>query len=163
MDRPQHDTTGRDESSAARERPTKGAWRIIAVLLVLATVLGVLMFRNLMESERYLAQSWHEIGELGTGMSVDGCVDAVLNWSQRCEAMKGLCDLSVTGMMARCLEGQDRRAYCSDVGIRMYDTRYGVAECTRRELESRHERSVCAASYRAVDGHCRVVTRDETL
>lgn len=163
MDRPQHDNPSPDDPSVPYVRPTRGAWRIIAVLLTLAVVLGLLVFRNLMASERYLVESWHEMGELGTTASVEGCVDGVLAWSQDCEAMKGLCDVSVTGMMVRCLEGQDRRSYCRENGTRMRDTRFGVAECDQRELESRHERAVCAASYRAVDGHCRLIIGDETL
>ena len=137
--------------------------RIAVLLLAAAAVLGVLVFRNLVVSESYLRGVWHEIGERGATLSVEGCVDEVIRFSDECEAIKGLCDVTVTGMMARCLGSGDRVAYCEDVGNRTRDTRFGVAECSARQLPSRHERTVCAASYRAIDGHCRQLQRDEVL
>jgi hypothetical protein len=162
MDRPEHHAQS-IASEPDATRSTRGAWRIVVVLLLLAAVLGVVVFRNLVTSERYLAQVWHQMGDRGTALSVEGCVDEVLGWSDRCEAIKGLCDLAVTGMMVRCLEGQDRRDYCFSEAPRMQTTHFGVPECEARHLESRHDQAVCAATYRAVDGHCRLIIRDEAL
>jgi hypothetical protein len=144
-------------------RSARGAWRIVVVLLLLAAVLGVVVFRNLVTSERYLSQVWHDMAERGTELTVEGCVDAILAWNHECEAMKGLCDLSVTGMMVSCLQGGDRRSYCAAEGSRMQTTHFGVSECSGRALSTRHEKAVCAASYRAVGGHCRQLILSEAL
>lgn len=135
------------------------AYLVVGIVLALSTVMAIVVAFRLRQSERHLTEVQREMTEAGAELDVVGCVDAVVEWFDDCEAMSGLCDQSIMRMMGACLSGRDRAAYCADVGDTA-TTHFGNDECREREL-SRHDRKACALSYRAIDAHCQQIRQGD--
>ncbi|GMV42713.1 MAG: hypothetical protein AMXMBFR64_44290 [Myxococcales bacterium] len=140
------------KAHAARRR-TRAALIVVASMAALVGV-GLVIVSRYEASERAVAQGVEELGERGRTLDAEGCVDAVLDWSDRCAGMKSLCDASVPRVMGACLAAQDRRAWCASLGDRTSDTHFGYRECAERGVKGAAKKK-CAMTYRAIDSYCK--------
>jgi hypothetical protein len=140
------------EQARTVEGSGHGAGKVLALLFGLATLLGVIAYWRFTRSDRYLQRTLKAIVQRGPSLSPEQCVDEVLVWSRRCQAMKSLCDASVPRMMEGCLWGADRRPFCGRLGDRVMATQFGFAECRARGRDRRDK--TCALAYRTLADHC---------
>ena len=149
-------TTPQDQGAPAPAAPRISAGWIVGALFAASFAIGVVAYARYVSSEKALTADLAAIADKGKALSVEQCVDEVLAWHARCEAMKSLCDLSIPRMMFECLKAQDRAPYCDGLTRTTEETTFGVAECKARGAYSeRTTRNVCATAYRSIDAHCR--------
>lgn len=144
----------RAAGASGEERRSSGLWLVLA-LFVLSAGLGVTAFWRYTRSDRFIQRSLAQVQERGPALSAEGCVDEVLAWSRRCEAMKGLCQGAIPRLVETCLAGADRRAYCASLGETHRSTRFGVKQCEARVRRGDREgKKVCGLGYRAISAYC---------
>jgi len=147
------------EKSAADVRSEKSGLWVIVVIFAVSTAIAVFAAWRFSTSERDLKAAHQVFEEKGAELTVDECVDDVLDWREECTAMKSLCDSNVERMMAACLGARDRMAYCSSIGEAIGDAHFAAAACREHGLD-RSERGPwkhCGMAYRAIDLHCRTL------
>ena len=99
-------------------------------------------------------------------MTVDSCVDWVLDWGLACEGLNTMCSSHGHRLLRACLESGDRVAYCTDAGPAVDATRFGYHDCEKRRAslagryEKRSSKKVCAGLYRDIADYCKAT---ETL
>ena len=125
------------------KRGSRSLWIVLLVVFVFSSVLGVMAFQRYRASEKYIKRSMGELEAKGKALSVEGCVDWVLAWHKRCEAMAGLCQAAVTRLMGVCLRAQPRQAYCGGLKRSTTATDFGYDECKARGVK-RHAKKACA-------------------
>ena len=138
-------------------RARHAGWLVVGLTLLGSLVLGVAFFFVLARSERHLSEVRAEMLAAGKTLDVPGCVDHVLAWRARCEAISPLCDQSVDPFIDTCLLGQDRRAFCTEAlaGRGVGSTAFEYEKCTAlgHERGSKQWRD-CATAWRTVAVHC---------
>ncbi len=134
---------------------------LLASLLLLACGIGVLVFREYRTSERYIVESLRAAHQRGATLSVEQCVDHVVAWAPRCQAMRKMCEWSAARMTHACLVAQDRRPYCEALTVSTSDRRFGYQECRTRGATRGARKKACASAYGRVASHCRWLRRDQ--
>lgn len=143
----------------------------VRVLVVIGVVLTILMIvfgrqtaKGYDEFEAYRAATLEDPANpppwQAEALDVDGCVDAVLDWIEACPGVSSWCEGSLPDVTNKCLDTQDRTAYCESVGDAVLTTRFGFEECSARydQIEGRYTRRYakkhCALIYRVIAGRC---------
>ncbi len=145
---------------------------VVGAILAGSAVLAVIFAVLLMNSEQELWEAQVAIQEKGRTLSVDGCVDEVMDFAAGCTALASLCETTVDPMITTCLEGQDRKAYCSGLKRWTGTTGFEFAQCDERGVQAikpakgfwdrmlfgggrqTPQRKTCAAAYRQVADFC---------
>ena len=97
-----------------------------------------------------------EIEAKGKTLDVEGCIDATLEWRQKCAANKVMCDNAIPLAMYHCLEQQDRQEQCMIIDEDMAKGTWLMEHCRERGSECKvMKKCPCAAAYRALDSFCR--------
>ncbi len=124
---------------------------------VLIVVLGVAAYWRYTVSENHFAKTLAQMDRQGQTLSVEGCIDAVLSWHERCEANKPLCDNGVPQVMTHCLIAQDRTQACEQLDKEASASAQWVyLTCFERQTPCRSKKHCpCADAYRALDSFCR--------
>lgn len=136
-----------------------GAYRVVALLAVVAVVTGGFAFWRYRTSEQHILSQLDAFRAQGKQLTVEQCVDEVVDWSRRCAAMLSMCQASGSRMMVACLMARDRTAYCQSTTIATGDTHFGYKECQARNATKGLPKKICATAYRVVDVHCRYLER----
>lgn len=145
-------TTG-DDLIDVRER-NRTSTRVVLALIIASVIIGVVAFWRYRMSETALTQARLDIARKGAALTPEQCVETVVEWARRCEAMKTLCDASMPRMTKVCLEAADRAEYCARVGHdAMAASSFGYDDCERLGGD-RNAMKACALSYRAIANHC---------
>lgn len=98
-------------------------------------------------------------------LTVDQCVDEVLDWVEDCPGVSSWCQGALPDVMGACFDTQDRSGYCAEVGDAVLTTRFGFEQCAERydKIEGhytrRYAKKHCALLYRTIAGRCQS-TRD---
>lgn len=150
-----------ENSPETAESPRRGGLWVVGLLLAIATVLAIFASYRFSASERYLTGVHEAFVQRGQTLSVDQCVDEVLDWRSQCEAMKSLCDSNVERMMDACLNGQDRSAWCGDAGDAFGDSHFAATACSAHGIDrsDRGPWKFCGMAYRSIDMHCRTLRK----
>ncbi|MCB9555428.1 MAG: hypothetical protein H6707_04940 [Deltaproteobacteria bacterium] len=135
------------------DRSGKAVGWIIGTTLLLAVLLGVWLFGRYRQSEQHILLSLREFADRGKALSAEGCVGAVIDWSRRCRALESICLSSAPRLVGACLQGRERRRYCS--GRSGFETHQSFRRCTQRGARQGLAKKVCASAYRTIDGFCR--------
>ncbi len=132
-------------------------WKwVVGGLGVGSVAIGIFLYSQYARSERVLMRDLDTIRDQGRALTPEGCIDAVLGWWKGCEAMSGLCDMSVPRMMMTCLQAADRSAYCSAHPSDTTAATFGKQQCKDKGFTStKQQRATCAFCYRSVDYHCK--------
>jgi hypothetical protein len=133
---------------------------VLTLLFSLASVLGVLAYRNYVLTERHFREVIAHMDEVGADASVEECVTEVLQWYRSCEGIVELCSHAVPKMMTHCLKAQDRDAYCDGLDLASAKAQWVYEKCADHDGEDqcagKHKRKcACANAFRAVDSFCR--------
>jgi hypothetical protein len=155
-----------------RGRRSHAGYAVVGVILFGSLVLGAVFAVRLMRSEERLWAAQVAMQAEGGALTVDGCVDRVMEWRAGCDALEALCDETVDPMIDTCMQGRDRKDYCSTVVEWTGNTGFEFAQCDRRGVQAikpakgfwdrmlfgggrqTPERKTCAKSYRAVAVYC---------
>ncbi|MCA9658916.1 MAG: hypothetical protein KC486_11280 [Myxococcales bacterium] len=144
----------REPESAGWQGPSLGMILGIAGVVILA--MGIFTFWRYSESEKWVQQSLVEIEAKGKTLDVEGCIDATLEWRQKCAANKVMCDNAIPLAMYHCLEQQDRQEQCMIIDEDMAKGTWLMEHCRERGSECKvMKKCPCAAAYRALDSFCR--------
>jgi hypothetical protein len=143
-------------------QPDRWGRRILISVIVLSLMLAIHLANIYGKSAEHLSQVTDEIATRGEELSTAECLDEVLGWLTRCEAISSLCDQSVSRMMGICLSAQNRITYCEGLGPESGDTGFGNDDCRGRELNRAGKRA-CGAAYRAIHVHCVELKAAEAL
>lgn len=129
---------------------------VLGTIVTLVVVLGIVAYWRYTVSERHFAETFAEFDRLAPTVDAEGCVTAVLEWHERCEANKPLCDNGVVRVMSHCLPGRDRSEYCETLDLSSSKAQWVWNKCVDRGTPCRERRSCpCADAYRAIDSFCR--------
>lgn len=142
-----------DPKTQDQQKKRHNGFRVLAVVMLLAALIGVMAYWRFIVSDRHLRADLEAMAERGAQLTAEQCVDATLSWAAGCQAMKSLCDASAQLIAHRCLDGRDRSTYCAGLGEAIYDTKFGYKECQARGV-TRTTKKTCAAAYRAIAAHC---------
>jgi hypothetical protein len=130
---------------------------VLVSMSAVAIFMGVLAYYRYITSEKSIMQGMAEMEREGVALDGEGCVNLVLDWHKRCEALNVMCNDAVKIAMYHCLEARDRSVDCGalkpDVVSRGQWV-FGV--CKERGTECRiRKQCPCADAYRALDSFCR--------
>lgn len=144
---------------ASSEATSQGVWglRLVAGLLFCSVIGAAVAFWQFQRSERYVADALQDMRREGKLLSVEQCVDRVVDRSGRCEAMLSICESTSPRLMHACLEARDRTAYCGTLTTSTADTRFGFKACTARGARKGLPKKACASAYRTIDAYCREI------
>ena len=119
-------------------------------------VLGVFAYYRYAQSERHFKVAQAKIDAVAPHLTVEECVDLVINWHASCSANKPLCDHGVPRMMTHCLVGRDRTEACANLDLSSSEAKWVFRHCEERQTPCvDRKRCPCADSFRALDSFCR--------
>lgn len=149
--------------SPEEEKARSRGLRIVVIsLLLVATTLGTLLFRNYSRFLGYVNDTLEEREEpfpweQFEHTPIEACVDASMQWAAECVGIKTLCDEYVTKYMLECLKSEPRRSYCAEFTFEdTASTKFGAEECTARGVRRNVDKEACSKTYRAIDSWCQV-------
>ena len=126
----------------------------LATLLVIP--MGFLAYYRYVQSENHFKEATAEMARRGPDLDVEGCVTAVLEWHEACQANKPLCDHGVPMIMTQCLSGRDRAATCDGLDLSSAKAQWVFSSCKDRGTPCKsRKKCACADAYRALDSFCR--------
>lgn len=118
--------------------------------------MGVAGYRQLVHSRDHFAETTKMMSELGKTLDTEGCIGAVLEWHDECEANKPLCDNGVPMVMTHCLMGRDRSDTCENLDLSSAKAKWVFDQCDARGTPCTDRKTcACASAYRAIDSFCR--------
>lgn len=94
------------------------------------------------------------------------CVAWGIDWEENCPGTKEFCKGAVSSVVGRCVETQDRAAYCEGLDKAWMTTGFGYHDCEAKleplpedaKTQRKRREKACAAGYRSVANHCRDLT-----
>jgi len=132
---------------------------VLGALAVISVGVGVAGYHRYASSERWVAQGIAHMQEVGADLSVEGCIDAAMQWHHDCDvegANAAVCQQAVGITMFHCLAGADRAAECEPFAAPEGSEKWVYARCEARGMRCINKREcACAQAYRAVDSFCR--------
>ena len=137
-------------------RSGKGAAILIGSIMVLAIVLGVVAYWRFTLSQQHIRANFHRLDKHGATLDAEGCVTAVLDWHDHCDAIDTLCDHAVPMAMEHCLRASDRSKDCAALGETARD-QWTYEKCKARGIIKGRSSVVnaCTDAYRALAQFCR--------
>ncbi len=135
-----------------RSRLRVTAW--VLGVLGLCSALSVRFAGNYTASRKHLDGVFAQLQEQAPRLSLSGCVDALLDWSSRCEASSDLCVAAQPDLFQVCFQGNDRRQECTDRGLIQYNPKLGVEDCRARGVKGTAKK-LCSGIYRSLGEQCR--------
>ena len=133
----------------------KLSW-VLGGVALLATLMGVIGWRQLVHSRDHFAEATKMMDRLGKELDTEGCVTAVLQWHADCAANKPLCDNGVPQVMTHCLLGRDRSETCTSLDLSSAKAQLVFDRCEERGSGCNNRKTcACASAYRTLDSFCR--------
>jgi hypothetical protein len=130
---------------------------VLIGLSLVAVSMGVFSYYRYVTSERAIMAGMAELEARGAELDSEGCINVVLDWHSRCDALSMMCNDAVKIAMYHCLESRDRKADCGQLKpdvVSKGQWVFGV--CKDRGTECRRRKQCpCADAYRALDSFCR--------
>ncbi len=155
-----------------RGRSSHVGYLVVGAIGLGSVILAVIFALRLMASEEELWAAQVRMQQDGGQLTVDECVDRVMEWRSGCSALEALCDQTVDPMVDTCMAGRDRKEYCSTVVEWTGSTGFEFGQCDERGVQAikpakgfwdrmlfgggrqTPQRKACAKSYRAVAVYC---------
>jgi len=130
---------------------------VLMLLSLVAVAMGMFSYYRYITSEKAIMAGMAELERAGAELDSEGCVDVVLDWHKRCDALSVMCNDAVKIAMYHCLESRDRHADCGKLEpdvVSKGQWVFGVCKARGTECRRRKE-CPCADAYRALDSFCR--------
>jgi hypothetical protein len=152
-------------SEGGEARPRFGAilLGIGVVLVLLSVIFGASTLRSRAAFDAYKRATLTDATPIWEreALTVDACVEHTVVWAMACPGLESWCANEAPQLTRRCLEREDRDAYCATVGDAIASTSFGYHQCAalREEVDGKYakrsHKKFCAAGYRAVAELCR--------
>jgi len=137
----------------------RSAWIVIGGALLLGTVLSVfVVYPNLKQSAAAIADEMHTLDRIGADLTVEQCVEHVIDWYQRCDVMPSMCLQEVPKAVAHCLRAKDRAAECAPYVALPPTSQWTFHRCAEHGIDKSSKRELtksCTAAWRALDQYCK--------
>ncbi|MBK8482680.1 MAG: hypothetical protein IPL40_16200 [Proteobacteria bacterium] len=144
------------EMAVAQREPGDRSLRwLLATIGLLSILLGGFSYWRYRQAEVELRAALVTLGQRGTQVSAEGCIDAALQWTQHCSALLDLCDASVSRVVNACLRATDRSADCRALGQTIEDPRVVFRRCAKHGAHGRRGNKNCVEAYRMLAASCR--------
>lgn len=132
---------------------------VLGSAAALSVLFGVLAYKRYAQSEAYISESRKVLEEKGASLDAEGCIDAVIDWHEGCEANdtnQAVCTHAVKIEMFHCLKGRDRSETCEDYSEMPDKGKWVYKACEDRDMRCLNKRECpCAEAYRALESFCR--------
>ena len=151
---PEHNT---EENSTPKKKKDMGM-RVVGGLFILSLVLGILVFRNYMQSEKLVTTDLNYLKLKAPSLTIEQCAQNNMSWYLKCDAMEEICDDTVTRMMKVCLVLGDKSAQCSAYGKEIYGYNFGAAQC-KPYFKKRNQKKACADTWQTIADYCKSVQK----
>jgi len=134
--------------------------RVVLACLALSTAVGVWAYSRYTDSEKILTRAAEDFKHRPAVLSLQDCLDEVIQWESSCPAMLTLCDHYAPKLFESCLQSQtlaQRQQDCAKiVGNGLKDAHFGYEPCLQRKL-SRRLTKICTTLYMVSDNSCRAL------
>jgi hypothetical protein len=127
-------------------------------LFVLAAVLGVVVFKNYMESEKTVILALNQIKQEAPSLTIEQCAQKNMDWYVHCNAMQQICDDTVPRMMKVCLVLGDKVNQCSAYGDAVLGYNFGAEQC-KPYFKNRNHKKACADTWQTIADFCKSVNK----
>lgn len=143
----------------AAERQRGGAdpalrW-VLGAIAAASLLLGGFSYARYRQAEVELRGALVNLRQQGAQLDAEGCIEAGLQWTRRCNALLDLCNASVSRVVNACLQARDRRAECRSFGRSLEDARVVFRRCAKHGAEGRRGHKNCVEAYRMLAATCR--------
>ncbi|MES2614267.1 MAG: hypothetical protein V4591_02510 [Bdellovibrionota bacterium] len=127
-------------------------------LFVLAAVLGWVVFRNYIQSEKSVTAALSQIKIDAPNLTIEQCAQKNIEWYLHCDAMQQICDDTVSRMMKVCLVLGDKASQCSVYGNEVLGYNFGAEQC-KPYFKNRNQKKACADTWQAIADFCKAVAK----
>ena len=127
---------------------------IIVSLFGLAVILGGLVFVNYISSVKQVTHALSETQSMASRLSIEGCAKHNIEWYKGCNAMKQICDDTVSRMIKVCLVNGDKSSQCSKYSDKVNGYNFGYEEC-QPYLSNKNMKRACADTWQAIADYCK--------
>ena len=143
------------------ERSARGAYILLAALIITGSLLGVLAYSSFKKSDAVLAEKVAELETSGQSLTAIECIGDVLLWFDECQktAIPELCLKGIEKTVEVCLAAQDRYAECDSFKDEFPDGRWAFDKCREHDINRGSPRVLkksCVAAYRTLFEYCRL-------
>lgn len=127
---------------------------VVISIFVLASVVGFVVFKNYIRSEKAVTLALTQLQEAAPRYSIEECAQKNMDWYLHCDSMQQICDDTVTRMMKICLVNGDKSALCSIYGKEIYGYNFGYKQC-QPYFKNRSHKKACADTWQTVADFCK--------
>jgi hypothetical protein len=140
----------------------KGDWGIpfIIGLFVLATILGIVVFRSYVDSAKQVAKDYSQTEQISPSLTITECAQHNIEWFAHCDIMSQMCNETVSRLMKVCLMNGEKAPQCAAFGDSIYGYNFGAQECSPYFKDRRMKRA-CADTWQTVADYCKAVKKSE--
>lgn len=131
-----------------------GGMGVLLGLLALSAVLGVVVFFQYIRSEKIVTEALRDRQNEAPALSIEQCAQKNMDWYLHCNAMKQICDDTVTRMMKICLVGGEKAPQCAAYGEQVRGYNFGLEQC-QPYMHNRMQKKACADTWQTVADFCK--------
>ena len=150
-----------DKNAPFRRKGDLGIPFVIG-LFVLAAVLGVVVFRSYIQSEKTVTLALTQLKTDAPKLTIEQCAQNNMDWYTHCDAMQQICDDTVPRMMKVCLVLGDKVSQCSAYGDEVLGYNFGATQC-KPYFKNRNNKQACADTWQTIADFCKAVTKKSRL
>ncbi len=155
MDEQSDKTKNLSEELPFRRKGDLGIPLVIG-LFVLAGLLGTVVFKNYIQSEKSVTLALTNTKEEAPHLSIEQCAQKNIEWYLKCDAMQQICDDTVKRMMKVCLVNGDKAAQCSVYGEEVKGYNFGATQC-KPYFNNRNTKKACADTWQTIADYCKAI------
>ena len=127
---------------------------VIIGLFVLAAVLGTVVFRNYIQSEKSIISALSQMQKDAPSLTIEMCAQRNMQWYKSCHVMAQICDDTVTRMMKVCLVNGNKSSQCSAFGADIFGYNFGAEQC-KPFYHNRNDKKACADTWQTIADYCK--------
>jgi hypothetical protein len=157
MDQKEESTNSSKSTEPFRRKGDLGIPVVIG-LFVLAFVLGIIVFRNYMQSEKIVTLSLSQMQADAPHLSIEQCAQRNMEWYTHCDAMEQICDDTVSRMIKVCLVLGDKKNQCSAYGDEVFGYNFGAKQC-QPYFKNRNQKKACADTWQNIADFCKTFAK----
>ena len=142
----------------AKNSENTGLGWVLAGLAVTSILVGVGAYYRYAQSENYVAAGIKMMDERGKELDAEGCVDASLDWADKCDVNGTNAAVCLQGLkmtMFHCLAAKDRADACAEYVDGRPNGKWVYETCGMRGDYCQSKRECgCADAYRTLESFC---------
>ncbi len=127
-------------------------------LFVLASVLGIVVFKSYIQSEKTVTLALSQLKTEAPNLTIEQCAQRNMEWYLHCNAMQQICDDTVSRMMKVCLVLGDKIGQCGAYGEDVYGYNFGAKQC-QPYLKNKNHKKACADTWQTLADFCKAAKK----